>query len=138
MSRNRCYRELAQLDTFEKRFDYLMLEGQVGRATFGFDRWINQRFYTSREWKWARDSVIVRDSGCDLGVPGFELHFGPVLIHHMNPVTVDDLIQGEDWILDPEYLISCSRRTHNAIHYGNKDMLPPVVATRHPGDTQLW
>lgn len=138
MSLNRCYRELSKLDTFEERFDYLMLEGQVGLQTFGFDRWMNQRFYRSREWKWARNAVIVRDRGCDLGVPGHELHFGPLLIHHMNPISELDLLSGEAWILDPEYLITTSRRTHNAIHFGNKELLPPIVASRRPGDTSLW
>jgi hypothetical protein len=135
---SRRYRDLSRLETFEERFDYLMLDGRVGLATFGFDRWMNQRFYRSPEWKWARNAVIVRDRGCDLGVPGYELHFGPLLIHHMNPITELDLLSGEDWILDPEYLITTSMRTHNAIHYGNKNMLPPLVADRRQGDTNLW
>lgn len=138
MNLSRCYADVRQLQTFEERFEYLKLEGQVGLSTFGFDRWMNQRFYSSPEWKWARNAVIVRDHGRDLGVPGYELHFGPLLIHHMNPITELDLLSGEDWIIDPEYLITTSRRTHNAIHYGNASMLPPVVASRRPGDTKIW
>lgn len=137
MTRVRSYSELRTLDTFEDRFDYLAMPGQVGEATFGFDRWVNQRFYTSREWKHARDHVIVRDQGCDLGIPGYEIHFG-LLVHHMNPLTVEALEAGEEWIVDPEFLITTTKRTHNAIHFGDRSLLPRVVIERKPGDTALW
>lgn len=135
--RTRCYSELRRLETFEDRFDYLSLAGRVGEATFGFDRWVNQQFYASREWKLARADVIARDLGCDLGIPGYEIHFG-LLIHHMNPLTVEDLENGEEWIVDPEFLITTTKRTHNAIHYGDRNLLPRVVIARQPGDTRLW
>lgn len=113
------------------------MPGEVGAATFGFDRWINQRFYRSREWKQARDYVIYRDEACDLGVPGYDIR-RDLLIHHMNPITPDDLIRGEEWVLDPEYLITTSRRTHNAIHYGDASLLARAPVERRPGDTLLW
>jgi hypothetical protein len=133
----RSYSDLRRLGTFEDRFEYLMLRGTVAAATFGFDRWMNQQFYTSREWHQCRDEVIVRDHGCDLGVRGMDIHVG-VLVHHMNPLTVHDIENGESWILDPEYLITTSHRTHNAIHYGNRNLLPQPVVARQPGDTRLW
>jgi hypothetical protein len=135
--RTRRYSELRRLETFEDRFEYLSLSGEVGRATFGFDRWMNQRFYQSHEWQQARDFVIVRDNGCDLGIPGYEIHFR-LLVHHMNPVTQEDLRNGEDWIIDPEYLITTTHRTHNAIHYGDDSLLPRAPVARKPGDTKLW
>lgn len=135
--RTRCYSELRCLDTFEDRFDYLKMPGAVGVATFGFDRWVNQQFYASREWKHARTRVIARDLGCDLGVPGFEVYHMP-LVHHMNPLTVEALEAGEEWIIDPEFLITTSKQTHNAIHYGDRSLLPRVVLERQPGDTALW
>jgi hypothetical protein len=113
------------------------LAGAVGESTFGFDRWINQQFYTSAEWKSVRHEVIARDNGCDLGVPGFEIAVF-LLIHHMNPVTADDIQHGAEWILDPEFLITTTRRTHNCIHYGNKQVVPRPVVNRQAGDTQLW
>lgn len=137
LSRIRTYSELSQLQTFEERFEYLKLIGVVGESTFGFDRWVNQRFYTSREWKSTRDYVITRDYGCDLGIPGYEIHYG-LLVHHMNPVSLDDIIHGEEWILDPNFLITTSQKTHNAIHYGNSRNLPRVVIDRKVGDTTLW
>lgn len=137
MSKTRTYRELRRLDTFEERYRYLALRGMLGESTFGFDRWINQRFYTSREWKLIRDVVIVRDNGCDLGVPGFEIHSG-LLVHHMNPMTFKDLEHGEDWIIDPNFLITTSLRTHNAIHYGDESQLPRGPVVRKLGDTHLW
>ena len=137
ITRIRCYSELSELSSFEDRFDYLMLDGAVGRDTFGFDRYINQRFYQSREWKSARDTVIIRDNGCDLGISGYELEYG-LLIHHMNPMTADHIKHGAEWILDPEYLITTCHRTHNAIHYGNVELFPPVVIDRSPGDTIPW
>lgn len=137
MTWNRTYSELSLLRDFEDRYNYLKLVGEVGRSTFGFDRYINQRFYHSVEWKRARDYVILRDDGCDLGVPGYEIH-GDLLIHHINPMVVDDIIHGESWIIDPEYLITTTQRTHNAIHYGDDNQLPRVVTMRKPGDTKLW
>jgi hypothetical protein len=132
----RRYRELRRFETFEERFDYLSLVGQVGEATFGYDRWVNQQFYRSPQWHQVRDHVILRDMGCDLGVPGYEVRFG-LLVHHMNPMTVEDIEQGGDWILDPEFLICTSKQTHNAIHYGGE--LPRRrVVERRPGDTRLW
>lgn len=133
----RTYTELSRLLTFEDRFAYLRLEGDVGRSTFGFDRWINQKFYRSREWKMTRDNVILRDNGCDLGVPDRPIEMDP-LIHHINPMSANDIIHGEEWILDPEYLITTTHRTHNAIHYGADSLTPPVVVQRKPGDTKLW
>lgn len=137
MTVTRSYSELSRLDTFEERFEYLKLSGGVGRETFGFDRHINQRFYLSREWQDVRRHVLLRDEGCDLGILGYEIHVGP-LIHHMNPMSVDDILHGEDWILDPEYLITTTHNTHNAIHYGGIDPYPKVVTQRTPGDTRLW
>jgi hypothetical protein len=128
---------LYQLETFEDRFEYLSLRGNVGEATFGYDRWINQAFYRSREWKNIREQVIARDYGCDLGVEGYEIH-DRILIHHMNPMAVSDIVHSNEDILDPEYLISCTHLTHNAIHYGNVRMLPKRHVARKAGDTRLW
>jgi hypothetical protein len=125
------------LHTFEERFEYLKMNGEVGRATFGFDRWINQRFYTSYMWKRARRDVILRDNGCDLGISGYEIG-GSVLIHHMNPMTSEDIIHSEEWIFDLEYLITTTHNTHNAIHFGDDRLLPKVVLDRVPNDTKLW
>lgn len=133
----RTYSEMIRFDMFEDRFEYLKLEGVVGRSTFGFDREVNQRFYRSREWKSIRDFVIVRDNGCDLGVPGYEIHTN-LLIHHVNPISIDDLVGGLHWILDPEYLVTTSHDTHNAIHYGDSSLLPKQWVPRQPGDTKLW
>ncbi len=135
--RTRTYSELQRLDTFEDRLDYLRLGGGVGRSTFGFDRYINQQFYTSHEWQDIRRYVLLRDEGCDLGVIGYEIHTSP-LIHHMNPMNVDDILHKEDWILDPEYLITTTHDTHNAIHYGSVNPYPKVVTQRKPHDTKLW
>jgi hypothetical protein len=135
--KTRSYRELRRIETFEERFEYLSLRGSVGESTFGFDRWINQHFYTSREWSTVRTQVIIRDNGCDLGIAGYEIHVG-LLVHHMNPVTLDDIRHGEEWILDPNYLITTSLRTHNAIHYGDASLLPRGPVVRQPGDTKLW
>jgi hypothetical protein len=133
----RTYSELRRLQSFEERFDYLVLRGEVGEATFGFDRWINQRFYQSRQWQQARELVIVRDNACDLGVPGHEI-YARLMVHHMNPVTAQALADGEEWILDPEYLITTTHRTHNAIHYGDDSLIPKLLVERRPGDTKLW
>lgn len=134
---NRSYSELRRLNTFEERYDYLQLAGQVGAATFGFDRYLNQAFYRSSEWKSIRNRVIVRDEGCDLGVPGYEI-YDRIYIHHMNPMTVEQVEHGDQAILDPEFLISTTHRTHNAIHYGDRSSLLSRHFDRQPGDTKLW
>lgn len=133
----RSYTELRRIDTFEDRFEYLKLNGIVGRSTFGFDRHMNQQFYTSREWRHVRDAVIARDIGMDLGCEGYEIH-RKIAIHHMNPMTVDDVKSGNASILDPEFLITTTLRTHNAIHYGDKKLLIQPMVERKRGDTQLW
>jgi hypothetical protein len=133
----RTYSELIQFGTLYDRFRYLELHGVVGEDTFGFDRWMNQVFYSSREWKQVRHRVIVRDEGCDLALPGHEI-FDRVYIHHMNPITPEQLIHADESILDPEFLISCSHQTHNAIHYGDERQLPRPFTPRRPGDTKLW
>lgn len=133
----RTYTELLQYSTFESRFEYLSLRGVVGDSTFGFDRWLNQQFYTSRQWRDLRHHIIVRDDGCDLAVPGLEVWRRPI-IHHMNPLTVEDIVHGSDEALDPEFLILTSHDTHNAIHYGDKRLLPKPHVERRAGDTQLW
>ena len=133
----RTYGEMVKWSTFEDRFEYLKLGGSVGQATAGFDRWINQKFYRSQEWKSLRQHVIVRDEGCDLGVPGHEIH-GNLLIHHVNPISVRDITSGLHWILDPEYLITTCHDTHNAIHYGDARLLRKEYVERSSGDTKLW
>ena len=133
----KTYNELKRLDTFEERFEYLKLDGVVGKSTFGFDRWVNQNFYRSREWKLVRDFVIVRDNGCDLGIIGFEIASG-LLVHHMNPITIDDIANSMEMILDSNFLITTSLRTHNAIHYGDETLLPREPIVRRMGDTKLW
>jgi hypothetical protein len=125
------------LPTFEERYQYLKLNDFVGMKTFGFDRWMNQEFYHSREWRTARDSVILRDNGCDLGIAGYEIRAG-LLIHHINPMTELDIIEGDSWIIDPEYLITTSHATHNAIHYGDGRSLIRPFVQRTTGDTTLW
>lgn len=135
--RNRTYSEMTRRPTFEARFEYLSLGGEVGAATFGFDRWVNQEFYRSRDWRNARREVIIRDRGCDLGVEGHEIRHG-LLVHHINPMTPEDIYHGEEWILDPEYLVTTSHRTHNAIHFGDASLLPKPFIERRPGDTALW
>lgn len=135
--KTRTYSELQRLETFEERYEYLRLGGVLGIRTFGFDRWVNQVFYKSREWINARGEVIVRDNGCDLGVDGFEI-FSGLIVHHMNPISVEDLDQGLEWVVNPEYLITTSLRTHNAIHYGDASLLPRKPVERRPGDTKLW
>lgn len=133
----RHFSELVSFETFDERFDYLKLGGGVGRSTFGFDRYINQAFYTSREWRTLRQQVIVRDNGCDLGIPGYEIHT-ELLVHHMNPMSIEDIVNREDWILDPDFLITTTHDTHNAIHYGTPSPYPKVVLSRSPADTRLW
>lgn len=133
----KTYSELRRLATIEERFRYLTLRGNVGESTFGFERYINQAFYRSTEWRSIRRDVIVRDNGCDLGVDGYDIH-DRVIIHHMNPMTVDDVRHGNSDILNPEYLITTSHQTHNAIHYGDESLLPREFVERKPGDTKLW
>lgn len=133
----RTYSELRRLSTFEDRFEYLRLGGSVGRATFGFERYVNQSFYRSAEWKRVRHQVIARDLGLDLGVDGHEIH-DRVIIHHMNPMSVDEIENGEAHILDTNFLITTTHRTHNAIHYGDYSLLPKPLVERRPGDTRLW
>jgi hypothetical protein len=125
------------MDTIEERYAYLRLKGAVGAPTFAHERWMNQRFYKSSEWRQVRHAVIARDEGCDLGVEGFEI-FDQPYIHHMNPMTNADLRHGNMDVLNPEYLITVTMRTHNAIHYGDRNLLPPVPIVRRPGDTKLW
>lgn len=120
-----------------ERYRYLVLPGSVGISTFGFDRHVNQQFYRSSEWRHIRQQVIARDLGCDLGVEGYEI-FDKVLIHHMNPMTMDDIVSGNSDILNPEYLISTTHKTHNAIHFGDENQLPKLHVERRPGDTKLW
>lgn len=133
----RSYKELRSIMTFEERYDYLALRGEVGVSTFGFDRWINQAFYHSTQWRNVRSHVIARDLGCDLGIEGYEIH-ERIYIHHMNPVVVDDLLLGDAKVFDPDLLIVTSQRTHNAIHYGDKSLLPKQYVPRQPNDTKLW
>lgn len=133
----RCYSELIEVPTFEERFRYLQLNGSVGKDTFGFDRYMNQTFYQSREWKRVRDFVILRDNGCDLGVDGYTI-YGKVLIHHMNPITVKDIATVSNFLMNPEYLICVSHTTHNAIHYGDENLIPKGPIIRTPNDTCPW
>lgn len=133
----RTYSELKQLKTFEERYEYLKLSGTVGYDTFGFDRYLNQDFYRSPEWKHVRKAVIARDEGCDLGIKGRELEYG-LHIHHMNPISVKDITEKSDYLLNPEYLICVSSETHRAIHYGNGESLVRDPVTRKPGDTCPW
>ena len=133
----RTYSELIQLPTFEDRFDYLRLDGVVGKDTFGFDRYLNQQFYRSSEWKRIRNQVIVRDNGCDLGIDEYEIH-GRILIHHMNPISIEDLQYMSDLLMNPEYLICVSHRTHNAIHYGDESLIVTAPIERSQNDTCPW
>ena len=134
----RTYDELSKLKTFEDRFEYLKLGGQVGKDTFGFDRIFNQRFYRSREWKACRDFVIIRDNGCDLGIDGYEINSQNVIIHHINPISLEDIEKRTDILLNPEYLITTTHKTHNAIHYGDKDLLVTGPIERSKNDTCPW
>lgn len=133
----KTYSELNQLPTFEERYRYLRLSGKVGETTFGFDRYLNQIFYTSQEWKRVRDLVIVRDRGCDLGIEGREI-YGRIIIHHMNPISVSDVKEGSDFLLNPEYLISTYKATHDAIHYGDESLLISEPISRTKNDTCPW
>lgn len=134
----RTYDELIKYQTFLQRFNYLKLGDKIGKETFGYDRYLNQRFYKTPEWKKLRDEIIIRDDGCDLGHPDFPI-YGRIIIHHMNPLTKDDILHSTEYLLDPKYLICVSHDTHNAIHYGSSDLLlidEPVI--RKPNDTCPW
>lgn len=133
----RTYSELIALPTFEERYRYLRLGGRVGEETFGFDRYLNQTFYRSDEWKALRDEIIVRDNACDLGIDGREI-YGRILIHHMNPITVDDIVKRSRYLLDPEYLITTVKNTHDAIHYGDESLLVTIPRERTRNDTCPW
>lgn len=133
----RTYSELSTLKTFRERYEYLRLRGTVGEETFGFDRYLNQIFYKSPEWRSIRDFVILRDNGCDLGVAGYEI-YGRILIHHMNPISVEDIYKRSDYLLNPEYLISTVLSTHNAIHYGDESLLVTEPVVRSKNDTCPW
>lgn len=134
----KTYSELITLPTFEERYEYLRLDGTVCEETFGFDRYLNQEFYQrSREWKRIRDFVIIRDQGCDLGIEGREIQ-GKILVHHMNPITKDDLLKGSKFLLDPEYLICTLKSTHDAIHYGDENLLMKGPVQRTLYDTCPW
>ena len=133
----RTYSELITIPTFKERFEYLRLNGSVGEETFGFDRYLNQIFYRSQEWKSIRDYVIIRDNGCDLATEGYDI-YGKILIHHLNPIDTVDIIQNSKYLLDPEYLITTTHNTHNAIHYGDANLLisEPIIRTKN--DTCPW
>ena len=133
----KSYSELITLSTFEERYRYLRLSGVVGRDTFGFDRYLNQVFYHSQRWREVRDHVIIRDNGCDLGIEGRDI-YGRVIIHHMNPLTLDDIEKESAFLLDPEYLISTTHDTHNAIHYGDENLLVKAPVERTKNDTCPW
>lgn len=133
----RRYSELRRLETFEERFEYLKLRGGVGEKTFGFERYLNQQFYRSTEWRRTRQIVIARDNGLDLGFDGYEI-YDRIIIHHMNPMTIEDVESGSEDILNPEFLITTTHNTHNAIHYGDIGLLPKPLIARAPGDTKLW
>ena len=137
MTSFKSYSELRRFESFEDRYEYLRLGGGVGVSTFGFDRYINQAFYGSSQWRRVRRQVILRDEGCDLGVPGYEINVN-LLVHHINPMDASDISDYEDWILNPEYLITTSVKTHNAIHYGDRSLLPKPFVARSRGDTNLW
>ena len=136
----KTYSELVTLQTFEERFDYLKLNGLIGKETFGYDRIFNQMFYNSMEWRRIRDRIIVRDNGCDLGVIGYEFYNGePIYIHHMNPILIRDIKDSTELLLNEEFLISTSLNTHNAIHYGNVETLNKnVLSERNEHDTSPW
>lgn len=133
----RCYSELSKLRTFKERYQYLRLGGIVGEDTFGSDRYLNQYFYKSPTWLKVRDEVIDRDKGCDLGLDGWEIN-DKIYVHHMTPITKRNVLDGDSWITDPEYLICCSFKTHQAITFGDINLLPLPPVQREPGDTLLW
>lgn len=133
----RTYSELITFPTFKERFNYLKLDGLVGKSTFGFDRYLNQIFYRSQRWKEIRDFVIIRDNGCDLGIEDHEIH-SRIVIHHMNPITIEDIRKESEFLLDPEFLICTIHNTHNAIHYGDENLLIKAPIERSKNDTCPW
>lgn len=133
----RCYKDLSRLESFIERYQYLKIHGKVGEETFGLDRYINQSLYKSQRWKNIRSQVIIRDNGCDLGVDGHEID-RYIVVHHMNPITLEDIEEERDVVFDPEYLICCTSRTHQAIHFGDEGLLPKDYVERRPNDTCLW
>lgn len=133
----RTYSELITIPTFEERYRYLKIGGKVGEETFGFERYLNQEFYKSPEWQSIRKQVIVRDLGCDLGIKDREIH-GKIIVHHMNPITIDDIIEASDFLLNPEYLICTLKSTHDAIHYGDESLLIKAPVERTKNDTCPW
>lgn len=134
----KTYSELSKLKTFDERFRYLKLNGQVGSDTFGFDRYLNQKFYNSQMWRRVRDQIIVRDNGCDLGIDSEPIH-GIVIVHHINPLMLEDITELTEYVLNPEYLICVSDKTHKALHYGNEDFLKSrLPIERKPNDTCPW
>jgi hypothetical protein len=134
----RTYTDLSELKTFKERFEYLKLsDGCVGNDTFGFDRYLNQRFYKTSEWRRLRDELILRDEGCDLGVDGYRI-YGRIIIHHMNPITKDDILHQTDYLMNPDFLICTTHNTHNAIHYGDENLLITEPIERTKNDTCLW
>lgn len=133
----RTYSELITIPTFEERYKYLKIGGKVGEETFGFERYLNQEFYKSHEWQSIRRQVIVRDLGCDLGIEGREIH-GKIIVHHMNPITIDDIVSASDFLLNPEYLICTLKSTHDAIHYGDESLLIKAPVERMKNDTCPW
>lgn len=137
MTSIRTYSELITLPTFKERFEYLRLDGIVGKDTFGFDRYMNQIFYKSKEWQSLRNQIIIRDNGCDLGLEGYEIQ-GKILIHHMNPITPEDIVNCSDYLLNPDFLISTILSTHNAIHYGDESLIAKEPIERSKNDTCPW
>lgn len=133
----RCYNDLIQLKTFEERFQYLKINGKVGEETFGLDRYINQQLYKSQKWRSTRSRIIIRDDGCDLGIDGRQLD-DYIVVHHMNPIALEDIEEERDIVFDPDYLICCSTRTHRAIHFGDENLLIRDPVIRRPNDTCLW
>lgn len=133
----RTYSELIKIPTYADRFDYLNLHGLVGEDTFGFDRYLNQKFYRSKEWRQLRNKIIVRDYGCDMALQGFDI-VGKIIIHHMNPITQKSIIDREDYLMNPEYLVCVSLMTHNAIHYGDYELINREIVERKRNDTKLW
>lgn len=133
----RRYSELKRLKTFEERYEYLRIGGLIGESTFGFERFLNQQFYTSQRWRLLRNEIIIRDNGCDLGIEGRDIH-DKIIIHHMNPITKDQMMDPDESVFNPEYLICVSHSTHNAIHYGDASLLQKDYVPRRPNDTCPW
>ena len=133
----KTHRELLRFKTFEERYNYLRLSSSIGQPTFGYDRYLNQMLYGSQKWKRTRDNIIIRDDGCDLGDGGYRIH-GRIIVHHMNPITIEDVEEDRDVVYDPDGLICTTHNTHNAIHYGDASLLPQLPNERRPNDTCPW